>query len=160
MIRPLRITIATLGVIAGMLIGSGHAQASATCSLHDVSIDWWAPGADQINGSTHMKCGGAQSGHNGDYYIHYYLQDAASSSGPWVTVGCINGQYCDATRPTGSPCPNGLYCGGVDYPTNFWTFNVNGQIECQWWRIHVVVVFPLIDQVGPNYNDNQWIGGC
>jgi len=154
-VRRLLLLATTVALLAPFAFTTPPAQASATCTLHDVSIDWWSINNQQINGSTHFKCGGSQSGNNGDYYIHYYLQFSNNGNAPWTEAGCQNGSRCESVKPS-----SGLYNGGQDYPTNFWTFNVNGGISCLWWRIHVVVVFPNIGQVGPNYNDTQLIGGC
>ena len=132
MIRPLRITIATLGVFFGMLVGSGHAlAANSTCGKHAAPITHWSIQADYVGGTWDFQCGGAN---NESYQVELSLQWNSPSG--WVVPICDNGGLCISLKPS-----SGWFAGGFETQGD-WLFNVNSvQVDCKMWRMHSRVIF-------------------
>lgn len=129
--------IAVLVAFAAVGVSAPAALASdPTCTTKTNIIDNWTLSTDDIGGTLHLKCGGAQTGNHGDYWTLYKLQYLAG--GTWVEADCVN-NGCAQNKPS-----TGSYAGGSEH-TLGWSFSVTtpGQIECHSFRMHTDVYFPF-----------------
>lgn len=148
MIRPLTIALAALAFLAV----PANASASATCTIHSAPITQWNLSQNWIGGTWDFKCGGGQTGHNGDYYVHLDLQYGNGAA--WYGgLPCSNGSTCEANKPSGG----GLFAGGTEH-SGSWTFYPLNDLRCKSWRMQATVHFNNGDH--QTYNSTVQIGGC
>lgn len=137
--KKTRLLLVSLACVAFFAISAPSAFAAPSCGTHKLVLGTINLGTNTFSGNWDFKCGGAESGNNGDWYIKYSVQNYDGQTSSWFTMPCQNGSPCTAQRPSGG----GVYNGGTEHADVF-TFHPDVLwVGCDQFRVRAVVVFPF-----------------
>lgn len=155
--RLILTTLTTISIAAGAMLApaSSSAAVDPTCATHYLAVASWSVSSDSATTLWDLKCGGAT---NSPWNVRLSFQ-FRDNSGFWHTYDC-GANLCYVDRPT----TRNNYDGGEEASGQL-TWNVAGQIDCDYVRFHALVIFPATysgqGSSSRNFNSNTYhIGSC